>query len=61
MLMLNKHIVLYCIYIYIYIFIIDDETLYNLNIVLSFYPPFDPISALFLTITGMLPANQMEL
>ena len=30
----------------------NHETLYNLNIVLSFHPPFKPMTALF-TITGL--------
>ena len=32
----------------------NNETLYNLNIVLSFHPLFEPITALF-TITGLWP------
>ena len=33
------------------------KTLFNINIVLSFHPPFEPISALF-TITGLWPEDK---
>ena len=36
----------------IYLLLTHQETLYSLNIVLSFHPPFEPITALFI-ITGL--------
>ena len=40
-------------YFAVILLLTNHETLFNLNIVLSFHPPFEPISA-FVTITGLL-------
>ena len=39
---------------FLYLLLTNHETLYNLDIVLSFLPTFERITALF-TITGMWP------